>query len=92
MVSYNVPPYGRAGLYLELANLKDLVNEYRLGEASSSRSDLREAIWGSCEKCGINSDVPPPFDLSDGTDLSDEIFDSWIGKSPIISLLKIGFI
>jgi len=77
LVSYNVPPYGRAGLYLELANLKDLVSEYRSGEvsSSSSRSDLREAILGSCERTGITSDIELP---NDAADLSDEAFDSWI--------------
>ncbi|KAL7541039.1 hypothetical protein ACHAXR_010578, partial [Thalassiosira sp. AJA248-18] len=75
LVSYNVPPYGRAGLYLELANLKDLVNEYRSGEvsSSSSRFDLREAILASCERTGITSDVELP-----DSNLSDEAFDSWI--------------
>ena len=56
LVSYNVPPYGRAGLYLELSNLKDLVNEYRT--TSSGDQDLRGAIWSSCQRCGIESDVP----------------------------------
>ena len=72
-----MPPYGRAGLYLELASLKDLVNEYRSGEvaSSSSRSDLREAILASCERTGITSDVELP-DESDS--MSDEAFDSWI--------------
>lgn len=76
LVSYNVPPYGRAGLYLELASLKDLVNEYRSGEAASSsnRSDLRAAILASCERTGITSDVQLPKD----NDLSDEAFDSWV--------------
>ena len=73
LVSYNVPPYGRAGLYLELASLKDLVNEYREVLTSSSRSDLREAILASCEKTGITSDVA----LQD-IDLSDDEFDSWV--------------
>ena len=27
IVSYNVPPYGRAGLYKELANLRELVRD-----------------------------------------------------------------
>lgn len=27
IVSYNVPPYGRAGLYKELASLRELVRE-----------------------------------------------------------------
>jgi len=73
LVSYNVPPYGRAGLYLELASLKDLVNEYREVSTSSSRSDLREAILACCEKTGITSDVALPH-----LDLSDDEFDSWI--------------
>lgn len=56
LVSYNVPPYGRAGLYLELANLKDLVDEYRT--LSSGKDDLKDAIWSSCQRCGIENDVP----------------------------------
>lgn len=82
LVSYNVPPYGRAGLYLELANLKDLVNEYRSGE--DSRSDLRDAIWGSCERAGMTADLPYDFTVenSEGElDLSSvkvEDFDAWV--------------
>lgn len=86
IVSYNVPPYGRAGLYLELAALKDLVNEYRTSEASSSsRKELRDAIFASCEKAGITSDVPlASFDNTE-SDLSiksvnDEDFDIWVSK------------
>ena len=75
----------RAGLYLELANLRDIVNEYKTGEisSSSSRSDLREAIWASCERAGITADVP----LLEGSNadmelnsLSDDVFDSWVAK------------
>jgi len=29
IVSHNVPPYGRAGLYKQLTQLKDLLAEYR---------------------------------------------------------------
>ena len=94
LISYNVPPYGRAGLYLELANLKDLVSEYRSAEATdeasgkSSRSDLRGAIWSSCQKCEIVSDLPlliRPGDKSSAfteadidSSISDEAFDAWI--------------
>ena len=78
LVSYNVPPYGRAGLYLELANLKDLVTEYRSGEVASlaSRSDLRETIMASVERTGIASDVELPKESVD--DMSNEEFDDWI--------------
>jgi len=94
LVSYNIPPYGRAGLYLELANLKDLMGEYRMGELTdetsggSSRSDLREAIWCSCQRCEITSDVPLLAIVGDKTSgitgpdlpltLSDETFDTWV--------------
>lgn len=86
LVSYNVPPYGRAGLYLELAALKDLVNEYRTAEASSSsRKELRDAIFASCEKAGISSDVPlKSFDTTDSNasiqSITDEDFDLWVSE------------
>lgn len=78
-----MPPYGRAGLYLELANLKDLVNEYRAVESTHGRSDLKEAIFASCEKCGINSDVAVPFNQSELSTISIDVFDEWIGKIQI---------
>lgn len=86
LVSYNVPPYGRAGLYLELANLKDLVNEYRTAEASSSsRKELRDSIFASCEKAGFTSDVPLSsyYDSSANATIqsvSDEDFDLWVSN------------
>lgn len=89
LVSYNVPPYGRAGLYLELASLKDLVNEYRQAESSStSRKELRDAIFASCEKAGITSDVPlESFDNSISNasiqTVSDEDFDLWVATISI---------
>merc|ERR1719491_1782061 len=52
LVSYNVPPYGRAGLYLELANLKDLIGDYRTGRSE----DLKQPIWSTCQRCGIQQD------------------------------------
>eukprot|EP01083_Nonionella_stella_P295739 1005014_1 len=54
LISYNVPPYGRAGLYLELANLRELVTEYRSGTSD----DLKQTIWDTCLRCGINNEVP----------------------------------
>ena len=94
VVSYNVPPYGRAGLYLELSTIKDLVNDYRtstnLKTVSSDNMILREAIWSSCQRCGIDNDVPLPFnefDFAPSTqssdlpnDLSDAAFDAWVLK------------
>lgn len=72
LVSYNVPPYGRAGLYLELATLNELVNEYRMGSSSGNdstddagRSEVRASIWSTCQRSGLLSDVPLQTDPDD---------------------------
>ncbi|KAL3906436.1 MAG: hypothetical protein SGILL_009271, partial [Bacillariaceae sp.] len=57
LVSYNVPPYGRSGLYMELANLKELVEEYR-SVADGGDRDLLNAIVGSAQRAGMLKDVP----------------------------------
>ena len=94
VISYNVPPYGRAGLYLELSNLKELVHEYRTLATSKTGSNdkmiLREAIWSSCQRSGIDNDVPlltkdPGFIPSSQSseipsDITDESFGNWILK------------
>ena len=95
LVSYNVPPYGRAGLYLELANLKDLVSEYRTGQSG----DLKQPIWNTCQRCGIDNEVPlllvegdkeskiTDADLPDM--LSSEVFNQWVKElSEYLELLQ----
>lgn len=42
LISHNVPPYGRAGLYKELMALKELINEYR--EDNEKNALLKEDI------------------------------------------------
>jgi magnesium chelatase subunit H len=94
-VSYNVPPYGRAGLYLELANLKDLVEEYRQRRVTdelkeSSKDDLKCTIWSSVQKSGMMKDVPLYLDpskkdsLVEGTDLPGSlptpVFNDWVAN------------
>ena len=63
LVSYNVPPYGRAGLYLDLANLKELVDEYRSGDekdkSDAASADVRAAIWSTAHRSGMLNDIPP---------------------------------
>ena len=96
LVSYNVPPYGRAGLYLEMATLNELVNEYRSGnidnkkDADAGKKQLRESIWSTCHRSGLVSDVPLQLDPNDestvikSTDLpqnvTSEVFDSWVAE------------
>jgi magnesium chelatase subunit H len=96
LVSYNVPPYGRAGLYLELATLNELVNEYRLGSntgketSEAGKIELREPIWSTCCRSGINNDVPLQIDPNDEVsvvksadlpqNITKEVFDSWVAE------------
>jgi magnesium chelatase subunit H len=56
LVSHNVPPYGRADLYKELAALKDLITEYR--EDPTKNDVLRESICKKIVDVGINADCP----------------------------------
>ena len=41
MVSHNVPPYGRAGLYKQTAELRELLNEYRESQQSRKFGDQK---------------------------------------------------
>ncbi|KAK3245426.1 Magnesium chelatase, partial [Cymbomonas tetramitiformis] len=56
IVSHNVPPYGRAGLYKQLAELKDLVNDAR--EAPDAAQSLREPILAALVGSGLQEDCP----------------------------------
>jgi magnesium chelatase subunit H len=58
LVSHNVPPYGRADLYKELAALKDLIAEYR--EDPDKNDVLREGICKKIVDAGIDADCPFP--------------------------------
>ena len=59
LVSYNVLPYGQAGLYLELVTLNELVNEYHLGSSTEKETsdagkiELRELIWSWCYQSAL---------------------------------------
>lgn len=48
----------RAGLYLELANLKELVDEYRTGTPEDASSQTKQAMYDVAQRCGMLSDVP----------------------------------
>lgn len=56
LISHNVPPYGRAELYKELAALRDLIQEYR--EDPEKNAMLREAICKKIMDAGIDADCP----------------------------------
>ncbi|MCT7983772.1 magnesium chelatase subunit H [Laspinema sp. A4] len=56
LISHNVPPYGRAGLYKEMVSLRELIGEYR--EDSAKNSALREAIAKKIVDIGLEMDCP----------------------------------
>uniref|UniRef100_B8HJN4 magnesium chelatase n=1 Tax=Cyanothece sp. (strain PCC 7425 / ATCC 29141) TaxID=395961 RepID=B8HJN4_CYAP4 len=56
IISHNVPPYGRAGLYKELASLQDLIREYR--ENPDQNAVLKEAIAKKILDTGLERDCP----------------------------------
>lgn len=56
LISHNVPPYGRAGLYKEMVLLRELIGEYR--EDPGKNSALREAIAKKIVDIGLEMDCP----------------------------------
>lgn len=56
LISHNVPPYGRAGLYKELIALRDLISEYR--EDPEKNYALKEAICKKIVDTGLDADCP----------------------------------
>jgi magnesium chelatase subunit H len=56
LISHNVPPYGRAGLYKELMALRDLISEYR--EDTEKNYLLKEAICQKILDSGLEVDCP----------------------------------
>ena len=56
LISYNVPPYGRSGLYKELLNLREIMSEYR--EDREKNAALREIITQKIIDTGLERDCP----------------------------------
>jgi magnesium chelatase subunit H len=56
LISHNVPPYGRAGLYKTLLTLRDLIAEYR--EDPEANAVLKEAICKQILDSGLEADCP----------------------------------
>lgn len=53
-----VPPYSRAGLYKQLATLKDLLREFR--EDPVKNASLRPVIAATMQQAGLYEDLPFP--------------------------------
>ena len=58
LISHNVPPYGRAGLYKELVNLRELIGEYR--ENPEANAVLKAGICKLILDTGLEADCPFP--------------------------------
>ena len=56
LISHNVPPYGRAGLYKELVALRDLISEYR--DDPEKNYVLQAAICKKIVDTGLEADCP----------------------------------
>ncbi|MBW4570716.1 MAG: magnesium chelatase subunit H [Tolypothrix carrinoi HA7290-LM1] len=56
LISHNVPPYGRAGLYKELMSLRDLISEYR--EDPQKNYALKSVICQKVVDTGLDADCP----------------------------------
>ncbi|MEG3437576.1 magnesium chelatase subunit H [Pannus brasiliensis CCIBt3594] len=56
LISHNVPPYGRAGLYKELMTLRDLIAEFR--EDPEKNYALRDSICQKIVDTGLDRDCP----------------------------------
>jgi len=56
LISHNVPPYGRAGLYKELMTLRDLISEYR--EDYDKNAVLVPIICQKIVDAGLERDRP----------------------------------
>jgi magnesium chelatase subunit H len=56
LISHNVPPYGRTGLYKELMTLRDLISEYR--EEPEKNAVLAPIICQKIVDAGLEKDCP----------------------------------
>ncbi|OUL28590.1 magnesium chelatase subunit H [Nostoc sp. RF31YmG] len=86
LISHNVPPYGRAGLYKELLALRDLISEYR--EDPKKNYALKEAICRKIVDTGLDADCPLedakklgiPFSYENVRMFSAHVFDDYLVK------------
>ncbi|MEO1340435.1 MAG: magnesium chelatase subunit H, partial [Cyanobacteria bacterium J06635_13] len=70
LVSHNVPPYGRAGLYKELIALRELIGEYR--EDTEKNYALRDIIAQKIVDVGLEKDCKFDEGTKNGIDFTVE--------------------
>ena len=70
LVSHNVPPYGRAGLYKELIALRELIGEYR--EDTEKNYALKDVICQKIVDAGLEKDCKFEEGLKQGIEFTVE--------------------
>ena len=70
LISHNVPPYGRAGLYKELIALRELIAEYR--EDTEKNYALRDIICQKIVDAGLEKDCKFEEGIKQGIDFTVE--------------------
>ncbi len=70
LISHNVPPYGRSGLYKDLVTLKELIAEFR--EDPVKNYALRDAIVKKIADTGLADDCPFVDEEGLGIELTSE--------------------
>ena len=70
LISHNVPPYGRAGLYKELINLRELIAEYR--EDPEKNTALRDIVSQKIIDTGLEKDCKFNEGLKQGIEFTVE--------------------
>ena len=80
IVSHNVPPYGRAGLYKQLVVLRDLLSEFR--DDPAGNAILRDAILENVALCGLGADCPfdPEDDGASAEDAPPAAFGAYVDR------------
>jgi len=68
LISHNVPPYGRAGLYKELMSLREIIAEYR--EDTEKNAALRDIISQKIINTGLERDCPFKIGEQEGIDFT----------------------
>lgn len=87
MISHNVPPYGRAGLYKQLAELKAVLAEFR--ESPETSDALKPSIADLSTAAGLQADCPywegEEKEIKEITEenvdeVNAEDFESWVSR------------
>lgn len=79
-----MPPYARAGLYRQLATLKDLVREFR--EDYVKNASLRPVIAAQMQQAGLYEDLPYRGPGGDGEVLTAEAAEELSAEGEVSSL------